>query len=415
VSFLGRLVAFAALVALAVIAYGLVQPAASPDPAPVLAVLNIARPDPAWNHLFQAYGNTSDAWSGGDGAQPLLLPDGSTVWFFADTFFGKVNPDGGRSVATSGGGHNSAVLYRNGRLGPTFSFLPEAGGYNSMNDYTWVNPPPPYETFHYEVLNGTQLIVDGIVYKFFQLADKTMHPGGFTYKLVGTVIETFSIDPKTDVLTPTGGTPVQIDDTLDSNPILWGAATVVSHGYIYIYGVRPYNGNANPYPLYLARVPVKGLPAGAPWQYYHGPPSCTPPPSAWRYDVHLATPLQNGVAAEFSVTDINGTYVLLTSDSSSPATSQNAIAYYASCPTGFSPTSPRYPVYEPRLPRHYLAYAYQIVPQFSNGSEVLVSYSVDTIKLAQNFGNTSIYRPRFLKVKLPSIAGPSGPVTDPPP
>jgi hypothetical protein len=46
---------------------------------------------------------------------------------------------------------------------------------------------------------------------------------------------------------------------------------------------------------------------------------------------------------------------------------------------------------------------------------VLVSYSTNTIRTADNFSNATIYRPRFLDVKLPGIAGPTGPVTEPGP
>jgi hypothetical protein len=206
-----------------------------------------------------------------------------------------------------------------------------------------------------------------------------------------------------------------VQDSRTSDPIIWGEATLIHDGYVYIYGVKPYNGNANPFPLYLARVSLKGLRTGAPWQYYHGTPSCTPPPTAWRPSERAATPLQTGVSSGFSVTDVNGTDVLLTSDGSSPFTLENAVAYYSPCPTGFSPSSPRYPVYYPHLPRGQLSYEYRIVPQFSSGSEVLVSYDLDTAFLRQNFSNVSIYRPRFLDVKLPGIPGPSGHVTDPPP
>jgi hypothetical protein len=409
-------VACAALLALAGTMVGFVLPTTRPEAQPLfVAGPNISHPDTAWDSLFQHYGNTSNAWSGGDGAQQVLLPDGSTVWFFADTFFGHTYPNHSRTIATSGGGHNSAILYRDGRLGPTFSLLPGPSGYQSMEDYTWVFPPPPYLTFQFEILNGDAVIDDGVVYKFFQLADKAIHPGGFTYKLIGNVIETFSINPRTDDLTPTGGTPIGVQDSRTSDPIIWGEATLIHDGYVYIYGVKPYNGNANPFPLYLARVSLKGLRTGAPWQYYHGTPSCTPPPTAWRPSERAATPLQTGVSSGFSVTDVNGTDVLLTSDGSSPFTLENAVAYYSPCPTGFSPSSPRYPVYYPHLPRGQLSYEYRIVPQFSSGSEVLVSYDLDTAFLRQNFSNVSIYRPRFLDVKLPGIPGPSGHVTDPPP
>jgi hypothetical protein len=385
------------------------------EAGPVAVRLVVAHPDKAWTGLFQAYGNTSGTWSGGDGAQSLLLPDGSTAWFFADTFLGPVGPGGTRSPATTGIAHNSAVLYRGGRLGPAYASAPGPGGYNGATDYSWVAPPPPYPAGRYELINGDQVIDHGTVYKFFQLADRELHPGGFQYKLVGTVIETFSLDPATDALTPAGGRPLGVEDSAPGNPIIWGTATLVSGGYIYIYGVKPYNGPAAPYPLYLARVPVGGLAAGQDWQYYHGTPICSPPSSAWVTDPRSAMALRTGASAGFSVTDINGTFVLLTGDGSSAVTASDAVAYYAGCPTGFFPDSPRYQVYRPRLPNGYLAYEYRIVPQFSGGSNVLISYSLNTTRVGRNFENSTIYRPRFLDVKLPDIGGRSSAVTDPAP
>ena len=406
--------AFAVLAA-AGIATGLLLSAGQPGSESAFAGTAAARPDAAWNALFQAYGNLSGAWSGGDGAQSLVLPDGSTMWFFADTFLGETYPGGTRSPAATGLAHNSAVLYRDGYLGPTYAMAPGPGGYNGATDYTWVAPPPSYPATRYELINGDQVIDHGTVYKFYQLADRDLHPGGFPYKLVGTVTESFYLDPATDVLTPAGGTPLGIEDSAASDPVIWGAATLVSGAYTYIYGVKPYNGAAAPFPLYLARVPVGGLAAGDAWQYYDGAPSCSPSQSAWVSDPRSASALRTGVSAGFSVTDVNGTYVLLTGDTSSTATASNAVAYYARCPTGFAPASPRYLVYQPHLSGGYLAYEYRIVPQFSRGSEVLVSYSQDTTVLGGNYVDIATYRPRFLDVRLPGIGGPAGAVTDPAP
>ena len=95
--------------------------------------------------------------------------------------------------------------------------------------------------------------------------------------------------------------------------------------------------------------------------------------------------------------------------------STNHSRFHASCPTGFSAGSPRYLVYRPQLSDGYLAYEYRIVPQFSGGSDVLVSYSLNTTLTGGNFGNILTYRPRFLDVRLPGIGGPAGTVTDPGP
>jgi len=374
-----------------------------------------ARPDQAWDALFQNYGNLSGQWSGGDGAQSLLLPDGSTTWFFADTYLGQPGPAGNRSLASTGLAHNSAVLYRDGQLGPTYAQPPGPYGYGSAADYTWVEPPPPYSASRYELINGDQVIDDGTVYKFYQLADRELHPGGFEYKLVGTVLESFSLAPATDVLTPAGGTPIEVEDTAAADPVIWGAATLVSGGYIYIYGAQPYHGGTSPFPLYLARVPVGGLAAGDTWQYYAGPAGCAPAASAWTDDPRSATALRADVSAGFSVTDVDGTYVLLTNNTAHPDTTNDAVAYYADCPTGFSATGPRYLVYRPKLPAGFLAYEYRIVPQFSSGGNVLVSYSENTLQPGGNLDNVTIYRPRFLDVRLPGIACAAGAITEPEP
>ncbi len=245
------------------------------------------------------------------------------------------------------------------------------------------------------------MIDDGIAYKFFQLADRGLHPGGFGYKLVGTVIESFTIDPATDTLYPAGGHPVGVADSAGSDPLIWGAATLAYHGYIYIYGVKPYQGGSDQYPLYLARVPAGGLAAGDAWQYFDGTPGC-PGTGGWTADPAAAVPLRSGVSAGFSVTAVGGRLVLLTNDMSGAGSQNDAVAYYAGCPAGFSPGSPRYLVYQPQLPPGYLAYEYRVVPQFSHGASVLVSYSVSTTSLAGNFQIVSRYRPHFLDVRLPA-------------
>ncbi len=191
-------------------------------------------------------------------------------------------------------------------------------------------------------------------------------------------------------------------DSAGSDPLLWGAATLASGGYVYIYGTRPYQRSSGQYPLYLARVPAGGLAAGDAWQYFDGTPGC-PGDDGWSSDPAAAVPLLHGVSAGFSVTPVDGQLVLLTGDMSGAPPQNNAVAYYAGCPAGFSSGTPRYLVYQPRLPSGYLAYEYRIVPQYSHGASVLVSYSVSTTSLAGNFSAVSSYRPHFLDVQLPGL------------
>jgi hypothetical protein len=265
----------------------------------------------------------------------------------------------------------------------------------------------------------------GTVYKFYQLADRSLHPANFGLKLVGTVLESFSING--DTLTPEHGTVISVEDSLSSNPIIWGTAVLVSGGYIYIYGTRPYNATTpspHAYPVYLARVPVGGLAVGDSWQYYDAGSSCNPPASAWTSrPLNASYLMPGGTSLGFSVTDVNGTYVLLTNNST--GTYDNAVAYYASCPTGFSAESPEYQIYQPPRETYYpspptgfLDYEYRIVPQFTAGGDVLISYSQDSVNvdpscMFQNYYDATIYRPRFIDVQLPDIGGSSGSITHP--
>lgn len=388
--------------------------------------------DTTWDDLFQSYGDSSGAWNGGDGAQSVQLPDGNTAWFFSDTYLGQVDPDGTRPPLSTGIAHNSAVVYstQGGTLGPTEAGSPGSGGYSFLGDYTWVPPPSAYPAPQYELINGDQVLDSGTVYKFYQLADTSIHPNNFQYMLVGTVLESFAVNGNT--LTPEGGTVLGTPASSESgNPIIWGAAVLESGGYVYIYGTRPYNTPTAPspdaYPLYVARVPVGDLSAGtADWQYYDYGASCNPPADAWSSSSADPTALMpGGASAGFSVTDVNGTYVLLTNNTTGTVNNQNvgavndAVAYYADCPTGFSASSPQFTIYQPDVPSGYLTYEYRIVPQFSSGSHVLVSYSQDTERedascLGENYYDAAVYRPQFLDVLLPDINGGSGNITEPP-
>jgi hypothetical protein len=371
-----------------------------------------ATADTSWDNLFQDYGDDSGAWSGGDGAQSLVLPDGKTMWFFGDTYLGKTNSDYTRPPLNTGLAHNSAVLQSGSKLGPTFAGSPGKSGYYFEDDYTWVSPPSGYSSSRYELINGDQVMENGVVYKFMQLADRDLHPDNFQYKLVGTVLESFGYDSSNGYLTPGSGSVVSVDDTASSDPVIWGAALLVSGGYVYIYGVQPYNAVS----LYLARVPVGLLQDGAAWQFWDAKsPSCAAKSQSWTSHALDATALMPGVSEGFSVTDVNGTYVLLSNDNDSGSVN-NAVVHYASCPSGFDTSSTKYTIFEPDLPYGYLAYEYRIVPQFSSGSDVLISYSTDSERvddscMYENYYNARIYRPRFLEIRLPGIGGHSGSVT----
>lgn len=62
-----------------------------------------------------------DRWRIGDNARSVALPDGRVVWLFADTLYGKVNPDG--SLPSTGWGytHGSALIQDGRCIEPFYS------------------------------------------------------------------------------------------------------------------------------------------------------------------------------------------------------------------------------------------------------------------------------------------------------
>src|SRR5215472_12845022 len=116
-------------------AQAVTSPGSGTSQAPLAASATAAT---SWDNMFADYGDNSGAWSGGDGAQSLLLPDGKTMWFFGDTYLGATNADYTRPPLSTGLAHNSAVLQNGSTLGPTFA-QPRGSGYNFQADYSWVS------------------------------------------------------------------------------------------------------------------------------------------------------------------------------------------------------------------------------------------------------------------------------------
>ena len=92
-------------------------------PTPTVAV---AAPGPHWFCLprpprtaadyRQALNHHDERWQGGDGGQPLTLPDGRIVWIFGDTTFGEIQSDGALVPGRWGLAHGSMLIQE----GPCF-------------------------------------------------------------------------------------------------------------------------------------------------------------------------------------------------------------------------------------------------------------------------------------------------------
>jgi hypothetical protein len=365
---------------------------------------------PGWDNMFTDYGDTSGRWNGGDGAQSTPLPNGDTAWFFNDSFFGPVQSSGIRALFSNSQPRNMVAIQHGSSI--TQSFGGPAQNYLSPQGYdgTLVAGPAQYsDQSHYNLTGGDGMMVGNTLYKFYTVMDATGGNSAFPDAPVDTALATFQWDGSTLHLTSTQVIPIPNTPTIS-----WGIALLNDGGYTYIYGVEDVSGDQMHKYLRIARVPQGQLTNWNGWEFLGD--------SGWVSSPALSKRVMDYVSDGFSVTDVNGTYVLLTTDTSPGSNPWSAVAYYALTPDGFT-TPTAHPIFAPQLPMGHIAYEYRIHPQFSSGKTVLIGYSVNTLNIdpscmTENYYDASIYRPRFFSAVLPGISGPTGGVTgngSPPP
>jgi len=263
-------------------------------------------------------------WSGADGTQVVGLSNGEDLWTFGDTFLGPAVAR--QDFFNNGYIHNSMVV----QDGSTFTTITGGSGCASGQPYTATAPitSPDGDT----LWPASSIVYGSDVEKFYY----TVNSG-----LVQQQPEVAEI-PQADL--ESGDTYSQQALELDgctANPIMWGAATISSGGYTYIYGSQQYsstggNTGGEGGELYLARS------AGDPsdqdsWEYYTT--------SGWSAEgaacggLTLAAlggtePIE--VPTEFSVTSVNGDFWLVDEDPVNGDQDGWAVAHEATTPTGFS-------------------------------------------------------------------------------
>ncbi|MEV4576638.1 DUF5005 domain-containing protein [Nonomuraea jabiensis] len=356
----------------------------------------------SWDNLWQNYGDKSGDWNGGDGAQSTRLPDGSTAWFFNDSFWGEIGADGMRPLFLNSKPRNMAVVQQG-----TGSTLKSFGGpvdpYLNPRNHpgTLVASPPPFDNqARYHIFGGDGIMSGNTLYKFYVVMDGQSPSGnaGFPDWPVGSALATFTWDGS-----KLSHSAAQILGVPWTN-VQWGIAVLDEGGYTYIYGDEDIASPPTKY-LHLARVPQGAITDWSKWEYYTG--------TSWSNQASASARMMAGVSNGFSVAKINGKFVLLTTDTSAGATTWSAVAYYADQPWEFSSTTPKNVLFAPQLPFGRVQYEYRIHPQFSNGSRVLVGYTPNTLRIdnacmGENDYDARVYRPRFLNVVLPGLSGSSG-------
>jgi hypothetical protein len=343
---------------------------------PTVAMSTCPRPAPTtaagYQHLFDAqYG----AWAGGDQSLSLALPNGRTLWIFADTISGNRSASGGYAHGWTMR-HNSFVEQDRGCLtaaGPTP--LPDV----DSNHWYWPN---------------SALVSGGRLY-IFAMRVRRAGDGWAGFTVYGTSLATFAL--------PRSGPPrlqsiVALPRGNADGTILWGAGAVAAGPWVYVYGTQAVPAKqAFGRRLLVARARTAHLSDPRAWQYLNAT-SFTSLPAGARPVIDAA----GGVSTSVSVLPAAGGGVTVVSKRDE-VFGRSVAEWAAPTPAGpFTLTDPDL-FSAPSLTKPgellYTAQAHQEARLA--GGALLVTICRNNIHFKAVEGDSRLYRPQFSAVPQP--------------
>ncbi len=371
-------------------------------------------PDAEWNAVF----DRADGWTGADCAGSVDLGDGRTLWTFGDTWIstirhGKRQP-GATMVTNSIAVHptDKHALWRppdprnvrffwgpNGKDGRPTAWAtpaPLPGDTASAHDWLWCNGGGLVGLTRDG--KGPRLIVF-----FFRVRHNPKGKGVWTFTTVGSSFA--AIDNVADP--PDRWRPTLYDmphtRSVEDRQFLWGLSASLERRvsdearHVWVFGTLQQSGRETS--LVLSRAASSTIDLnefdvfdGTRWQHGFGT---------------SARPLVKGLVSEFSVEEMSDggkpIWVLIQSE---PFLGKRIFARTAPRPEGpWSAPRTIYTVPDTAKSRAYFTYAAKGHASLSRPGELLVTYLVNSQNFGDLAGDTTIYRPKFLRVPVATIFG----------
>ena len=332
---------------------------------------------------FTNYANTTpNGWTGADSTFSVKLADGRIVWIFSDTFLGPLNADHTRPV--------SAPLINNSFVVQDGNQLTTVQGGTAAQPAAIMPPPQPG---HWYWSGDGQRTDSGWLQVIYEDYYKTGTSGwdfAYDHSQVATFDPSDLSAPITTTSMPVGGGTI------------WGSAILPASasgdGYTYVYGVRDAPTDKG---LRLARVHGSDLDTPS-WQFYT--------PDGWVVNPIDAADIVTGTSDELSVTPWRGGFLLVSQDTT---LAFSALVYgYTGCDP-YGPFTNKTQLY--RMPEtgpygsygnpNVYAYNAHVHAEQSSDTSLLISYNVNSLDTtvtptSDMYRDTSIYRPRFIRVQL---------------
>jgi hypothetical protein len=331
-----------------------------------------AAPAPDWDQRFQR----SNGWLGADVAYSIPLGANKTLWLFGDTFVGQVS--NGKRIKPRMI-HSSIAIQQIGGE-PQYFFPTNKNGAPA----SFIGSPAPRSDFW--LLDGARTR-NGLY--FFMQQVRWLDSSIWGFKCTNSWLA--HVENPDDSPAQWKITTRKLPFTMlpGGQNVIIGCETLVSGGYVYIYGYCNAENSTAQKSAILARAPEGKLNDVPAWQFFSN--------GHWTDDFQKSTPLFSGVGAEGSVswqpflkkftfvyTDgIWGTIVMRTADA--PEGPWGELVKLYQCP-------------EMQISPSIFCYAGKGHPELSATKELLISYAVNSQKESEVLNDARLYWPRFVRV-----------------
>lgn len=331
---------------------------------------------PEWDQLFQ----TTNGWVGADAAYSVPLATNKTLWLFGDTFAGQVA--GGERI------HcrmipNSIAIQLLGEA-PQF-FYPTDQNHNPQ---PFLKSPDGRTDFR---------LSDGVHAgrRLFLFAQQVKRTGNsvWGFHSLGTWLASVKNPNASPARWKITTKKMPFMTLADGEDAAFGAETLLSGGYIYIYGYANFQNSAGQNNLILARAPEDKLDHFRAWEYFSN--------GNWTKDFRKIAPIFSGAPPEGSVSwqPFLKKFVFVYTD----GIWGRIVMRTAGAPEGpWSLPVTLYQCPEMRFSRNIFCYAGKGHPELSATNELLISYAANSQAPPEVLYDARLYWPRFIRVTFES-------------
>jgi hypothetical protein len=171
----------------------------------------------------------------------------------------------------------------------------------------------------------------------------------------------------------------------------WGSAVLLQDNDLYVYGIRERGKALGRKQLVLARVTIDKAHDFDAWRFRTS--------DGWSEDPDDAAQLAGKLATEMSVTPLSdGGYVLVYTES---GIGDRIVGRFSAAPEGpWSDPLLLYKCPEMKDDRAVFSYSAKAHAWAAGKDELLISYCVNTWEFSRLFSDETVYRPKFVRVKL---------------